>query len=480
MPVYQNSGPSLGESIVRGIGTYLQAKREKEDRELSRRQAEMGAIAGGYRPGAPPTSYVDAPVMTPDDLSRAFQVNAETLNKSPIDQKQRAADAFTASLTDMFMGRPAAQVTQPGMALAKASAFHLDSAARGQARDLLGPTAEDEDVGFLAKITRSLNGTSPTANAPGFVPPSGTRRLPTTDPRYVPISDKAGGGYVDTRASAAERFEQSLIAQQLQQGERERKIRSYVAAGIPAERAALYVDNPALAENDQTIGKPREPKAPVIGSPEWRAAKIEEAKIGAQFGYHAPQQDHFTFPVGVDGNGNPVVLRGNSNTGELVPTDVGAKPTTQNGPTRQQRMQSLANAGDALDAFEKSLNTIGSTVMPSTDKDALQTDYENLQLQLKEMYNLGVLNGPDLALMRRVVGDPTSVTGRAKAFGSGDEQRKRIQAQIHNLRGKLNGFKANLLQGNNVLGPPPTSDPDGDIGLGDSGNPFMSLPRRRP
>jgi hypothetical protein len=67
-----------------------------------------------------------------------------------------------------------------------------------------------------------------------------------------------------------------------------------------------------------------------------------------------------------------------------------------------------------LDQYEQSI-TGGAdpskgtgAIMPwdVTDQDKVSQQRRNIQLQLKELYNLGVLNGPDLALMNQMLFDP--------------------------------------------------------------------------
>ena len=41
------------------------------------------------------------------------------------------------------------------------------------------------------------------------------------------------------------------------------------------------------------------------------------------------------------------------------------------------------------------------------------TKYNNMLLQAKEAYNLGVLNGPDYEILQTVITDPRSLTGIA-------------------------------------------------------------------
>lgn len=209
--------------------------------------------------------------------------------------------------------------------------------------------------------------------------------------------------------------------------------------------------------NAQPIQSGQRTTGPVRGTPEFLKAREDELKLEAKYRSGGGADDKVLVQV-QQPDGTVVYLPRAQAAGKQAPrAQAGA-----GGADRQKKIQALANASDALDSFERTLATTGSTIQPGAAKDALQTDYENLQLQMKEMYNLGVLNGPDLALMRRVVGDPTSLTGRAMALGRGDEQTTRIQAQIVQLRQKLEGFKRRLAEGNAALGVPMSSDSDGN------------------
>lgn len=103
----------------------------------------------------------------------------------------------------------------------------------------------------------------------------------------------------------------------------------------------------------------------------------------------------------------------------------------------RKQSTALKNLLASLDSFEQTLTTIGSTVLPSQGKDVLQTSYNDALLKAKEAYNLGVLNGPDYMLMQRVLGDPTSLTNRAKAYGDPKEQTNRSLAQLRKMRSQF-------------------------------------------
>ena len=77
----------------------------------------------------------------------------------------------------------------------------------------------------------------------------------------------------------------------------------------------------------------------------------------------------------------------------------------------------------------------GSTAWPGARKDELSVRHRDLQMQMKELYNLGVLNGPDLDLMNQILLDPTSITGNVMDLMGGEkDMEKRIPANIQQVR----------------------------------------------
>jgi hypothetical protein len=76
-----------------------------------------------------------------------------------------------------------------------------------------------------------------------------------------------------------------------------------------------------------------------------------------------------------------------------------------------QADQAYQAIGPLLDEYEKTITdpvTGTGAVYPGqvTNQDKVSQQRRNIQLQLKELYNLGVLNGPDLALMDKMLFDP--------------------------------------------------------------------------
>lgn len=60
-----------------------------------------------------------------------------------------------------------------------------------------------------------------------------------------------------------------------------------------------------------------------------------------------------------------------------------------------------------LNEFEKKFKEVGLETFPGKSKGDLSTKYNTTILNLKEFFNLGVLNGPDEAILKSIIPDPT-------------------------------------------------------------------------
>ena len=79
---------------------------------------------------------------------------------------------------------------------------------------------------------------------------------------------------------------------------------------------------------------------------------------------------------------------------------------------QQKQVIGAQNTVNAIKEFRDSLSSFTTTDALNPAKRAdIQAKYRNMQLQAKEAYNLGVLNGPDLTIIEQLVVDPTTVTG---------------------------------------------------------------------
>lgn len=96
--------------------------------------------------------------------------------------------------------------------------------------------------------------------------------------------------------------------------------------------------------------------------------------------------------------------------------------------------RSLQGLMKSLDDYEKLFADGGSTMWPGERKDQLGIAHRDLQMQMKELYNLGVLNGPDLELMNQILIDPTSISGNVMDVLGVADMEKRIPANINQVR----------------------------------------------
>lgn len=95
---------------------------------------------------------------------------------------------------------------------------------------------------------------------------------------------------------------------------------------------------------------------------------------------------------------------------------------------------------DALIAFEKAFDKYGLEGFPGGGKAELRTKYNTATLNLKEFFNLGVLNGPDLEIIKGILPDPTLNVLTAPfstAGGRGSAVRAGIEATKKNIETSL-------------------------------------------
>ncbi|QOF71856.1 hypothetical protein IG197_01825 [Aminobacter sp. SR38] len=154
-------------------------------------------------------------------------------------------------------------------------------------------------------------------------------------------------------------------------------------------------------------------------------------------------------------------------------------------PTEAQRNrssnvdQAFSTITSELDRYAELVGQTGIEAKPGEDKDNLNTVRQGIMLQMKELFNLGVLNGPDLSLMERMIYDPvvdplkeggianlpdqiwTGVTGGAGA---------RAKNSVDELKRMLDNIKTSVDASveRQTPGAPPPGDGGGwkDIGNG--------------
>lgn len=119
--------------------------------------------------------------------------------------------------------------------------------------------------------------------------------------------------------------------------------------------------------------------------------------------------------TGVDPTTGQPMLYQPSNRGG-PPTPTGLAPPPQPGKDLPEgaakQVAGTRNLRDAIGAYQAELKNWDRFAVVSPAKVAkMDTLYNNMMLQAKEAYNLGVLNGPDYEIMTRVVTPPASLKG---------------------------------------------------------------------
>lgn len=122
----------------------------------------------------------------------------------------------------------------------------------------------------------------------------------------------------------------------------------------------------------------------------------------------------------------------NMQTGEFKPATQGGAPI---GPAdkplpeaAQKQLIGTRNLQDAVGNYLTKLKSFGTVDMASPDARAgMGNAYNNMMLQAKEAYNLGVLNGPDYDILQAVVKDPTKLTSTFTSNAAMANQAKELQ-----------------------------------------------------
>lgn len=108
-------------------------------------------------------------------------------------------------------------------------------------------------------------------------------------------------------------------------------------------------------------------------------------------------------------------------TGELEPIPGG--PADKLPEKQQGQVIGAQNTRNAISEYRDALTGFSFRDAITPDgRAAMGTKYNNMMLQAKEAYNLGVLNGPDLQILQSVITDPRSFQGIATSKAALDAQ----------------------------------------------------------
>jgi hypothetical protein len=86
------------------------------------------------------------------------------------------------------------------------------------------------------------------------------------------------------------------------------------------------------------------------------------------------------------------------------------------------------NLSDAITDYQAKIKSFSTVDFANPDKRAeMGNAYNNMMLQAKEAYNLGVLNGPDYEILQKVVRDPTNPSSLLFTNKALDEQAENLR-----------------------------------------------------
>jgi hypothetical protein len=142
--------------------------------------------------------------------------------------------------------------------------------------------------------------------------------------------------------------------------------------------------------------------------------------------------DKFGEPKEVTGpDGKPRLVMQNKRTGELVDANTRQPVSGVVGPkageTAQKQLTGVTTTKDAIAEYREALKNWGATdIINPNARARMGTVYNNMMLQAKEAYNLGVLNGPDYMILQEVITSPSSLTGGITSKEALDDQAKKL------------------------------------------------------
>lgn len=120
---------------------------------------------------------------------------------------------------------------------------------------------------------------------------------------------------------------------------------------------------------------------------------------------------------------------------------MGNKANLPEGATKQ--VTGATNLKQAIDNYKNTLKNFKTLDMANPNARAVMSNaYNNMMLQAKEAYNLGVLNGPDYKILTSIVNDPTS-------FGSAFVSKKTLEQQADQLSNTADTIISNAYKSHN-------------------------------
>jgi hypothetical protein len=161
------------------------------------------------------------------------------------------------------------------------------------------------------------------------------------------------------------------------------------------------------------------------------------------------------------------VLQVDPRSGQTRPISTpGGQPVREIPESIRKETAAIDILVDELDNLEEIIKRNGTTIVPGPALQEITTALNSAQIAYKTAAGLGVLNGPDLAIMEQALGDPTSAIAKLRGRGTSAQVLtalkgvREAQARRRAINERAFGVPARPA-------PPPTT-----TGGGSPGNPY--------
>lgn len=209
------------------------------------------------------------------------------------------------------------------------------------------------------------------------------------------------------------------------------------AALVPTQTNPLAAGGVAPIAGAAAIPKTQTPESVASNATTQRGQDLTDARAREQ-----ADRDKFSAPFESTVAGQPRLVVQNKVTGEILdansrqPLAGAAGPKV--GESAQKQQVGVASTKSAIAEYREALKKWGAADIASPDARAkMGTVYNNMLLQAKEAYNLGVLNGPDYQILQEVITNPASIKGGITSKAALDEQASQLDAIMSKIGGQI-------------------------------------------
>lgn len=134
------------------------------------------------------------------------------------------------------------------------------------------------------------------------------------------------------------------------------------------------------------------------------------------------------------------------NIGDYVVEGGKLKLRPERGPSdADKRLGVLKGVEDSLNNYEALIDKHGTEYMPGPAKRQLEAARTDLLVELKNLYELGALQEPDMVLMRAILKDPTELGTNIGGLITLGKNKESYLAQLNVVRQKLAQSRQNLV-----------------------------------